>query len=141
MVTPDHTCPYGLKSKDLLERQGFKVENHPFETREQTDPFMEEHQGKTTPQTFVDGERIGGYGDLRIYFDLDKSKEEQSDTSYRPVIVIFAVSALMALGLSWYSLRTSSPCARLNGSSRSPCTFWPSKAARYREFLNDAPQL
>ena len=26
MVTPEHTCPYGLKAKDLLERQGFAVE-------------------------------------------------------------------------------------------------------------------
>lgn len=103
MVTPDHTCPYGLKSKDLLERQGFKVEDHPLGTREQTDAFMEEHQVETTPQTFIDGERIGGYDDLRIHFDLDKPKEEQSDTSYQPVIAIFAMAALMALGLSWYS--------------------------------------
>ncbi len=28
MVTPEHTCPYGLKAKDLLERQGFEVEDH-----------------------------------------------------------------------------------------------------------------
>ncbi|WP_299030653.1 MauE/DoxX family redox-associated membrane protein [uncultured Sulfitobacter sp.] len=103
MVTPDHTCPYGLKSKDLLERQGYDVEDHPLETREQTDAFMEEHQVETTPQTFIDGERIGGYDDLRIHFDLDKPKEEQSDTSYQPVIAIFAVAALMAIGLSWYS--------------------------------------
>ncbi len=29
MVMDEHTCPFGLKSKDLLERQGFKVEDHP----------------------------------------------------------------------------------------------------------------
>ena len=103
MATPDHTCPYGLKSKDLLERQGLEVEDHPLETREQTDAFMEKHGVETTPQTFVEGERVGGYEDLRIYFDLDKPKEEQSDTSYQPVIAIFAVAGLMALGLSWYS--------------------------------------
>lgn len=103
MATPDHTCPYGLKSKDLLERQGLEVEDHPLETREQTDAFMEKHGVETTPQTFVEGERVGGYEDLRIYFDLDKPKEEQSDTSYQPVIAIFVVAGLMALGLSWYS--------------------------------------
>jgi glutaredoxin len=103
MATPDHTCPYGLKSKDLLERQGLEVVDHPLETREQTDAFMEKHGVETTPQTFVEGERVGGYEDLRIYFDLDKPKEEQSDTSYQPVIAIFAVAGLMALGLSWYS--------------------------------------
>ena len=30
-------------------------------------------------------------------------EDEQADTSYQPVIVIFAVAGLMALGLSWYS--------------------------------------
>ena len=40
MVMDAHTCPYGLKSKDLLERQGFEVEDHHLETREQTDAFM-----------------------------------------------------------------------------------------------------
>ena len=34
MVMPGHVCPYGLKSKDLLERQGFEVEDHPLDTRE-----------------------------------------------------------------------------------------------------------
>ena len=27
MVMTDHMCPHGLKSKDLLERQGFHVED------------------------------------------------------------------------------------------------------------------
>ena len=34
---------------------------------------------------------------------MDKPKEEQSDTSYQPVIAIFGVAFLMALGLSWYA--------------------------------------
>ena len=25
MVMDDHTCPYGIKTVDLLKRQGFKV--------------------------------------------------------------------------------------------------------------------
>jgi glutaredoxin len=36
MVMPDHLCPYGLKSKDLLERQGFDVEDHHLTSREAT---------------------------------------------------------------------------------------------------------
>ena len=28
MVTDEHICPYGLRSKDLLERQGYDVEDH-----------------------------------------------------------------------------------------------------------------
>ncbi|WP_306043931.1 glutaredoxin family protein [Mameliella sp. MMSF_3455] len=106
MVMPDHLCPFGLKSKDLLERQGYSVDDHHLETRRQTDAFMQEHGVETTPQTFIDGERIGGYDDLRVYFDLDPPKEEQSETSYRPVIAIFAVAALLALGLSWHQYGT-----------------------------------
>lgn len=102
MVMPGHLCPFGLKSKDLLERQGFEVEDHPLETREETDAFMKKHGVDTTPQTFIGGERIGGYEDLRVFFELDPPKDEQSDTTYQPVIAIFAVAALLALGLSWH---------------------------------------
>ncbi len=28
MVTPKHICPYGLQAKDLLEREGFAVDDH-----------------------------------------------------------------------------------------------------------------
>lgn len=106
MVTDEHTCPYGLKSKDLLERQGFDVEDHKLETREETDAFMEKHGVETTPQTFIEGERIGGYEALRVHFDFDKPEDERSDTTYQPVIAIFSVAFLMALGLSWYSFET-----------------------------------
>ena len=103
MVMPDHLCPYGLKSKDLLERKGFEVKDHPLTTREETDAFMEEHGVETTPQTWIGDERIGGYDDLRVHFGIDAPEDERSDTSYQPVITIFAVAFLMALGLSWYS--------------------------------------
>lgn len=102
MVMPGHLCPFGLKSKELLERQGFEVEDHPLETREETDAFMKKHGVDTTPQTFIGGERIGGYEDLRVFFELDPPKDEQSETTYQPVIAIFAVAALLALGLSWH---------------------------------------
>ena len=106
MVMPDHTCPFGLKSKDLLERQGYEVEDHHLKTRDETDAFMQEHGVETTPQTFIGDERIGGYDDLRVYFELDPPKDQQSDTSYRPVITIFSVAALLALGLSWHQYGT-----------------------------------
>ena len=60
MVMPSHLCPYGLKSKDLLERQGYEVEDHHLTTCEETDAFMEEHGVETTPQTWIGNERIGG---------------------------------------------------------------------------------
>lgn len=102
MVMPDHLCPFGLKSRDLLERQGFEVEDHHLETRAETDAFMQEHGVETTPQTFIDGDRIGGYDDLRVYFEIEPPADERSGTTYRPVIAIFSVALLLALGLSWH---------------------------------------
>ncbi len=40
MAMPDHTCPYGLKSKDLLERRGFAVEDHHLTKRAETGPAL-----------------------------------------------------------------------------------------------------
>jgi glutaredoxin len=70
MVMPTHTCPYGLKAKDLLRHRGFAVEDHHLTTREATDAFKADHGVATTPQTFIDGKRVGGYDDLRRYFGL-----------------------------------------------------------------------
>jgi glutaredoxin len=106
MVMTEHTCPYGLKSKDLLELQGYEVIDHPLTSRAETDAFKAKHNVNTTPQTFIDGTRVGGFEDLRIHFGMDKPKDQQSDTSYQPVIAIFAMAFLMALGLSWYSFGT-----------------------------------
>lgn len=99
MVMEDHICPYGLKSKDLLERKGFNVEDHHLETREETDAFQKKHGVETTPQTWIDGKRIGGYDDLREFLDGEKKADEESN--YNPVIATFSVSFLMALAMSW----------------------------------------
>ena len=99
MVMDKHVCPYGIKSKWLLEREGFSVEDHHLTTREQTDSFKREHGVETTPQTFVGGERLGGYTDLRKRFDYDKDSDGKS---YRPVLAVFAVGALLAIALSLF---------------------------------------
>ncbi len=98
MVMPTHTCPYGLKAKDLLRRQGYEVDDRWLRTREETDAFKAEHGVKTTPQTFVGGERVGGYDDLRRFFG--KRVADPKATSYRPVAALFAMTALMALAVS-----------------------------------------
>lgn len=100
MAMDSHVCPYGIKSKWLLERKGYTVEDHPLASRAATDAFKAEHDVATTPQTFIDGQRIGGYTDLRSHFDIDKA--EASDTSYTPVIAVFAVSAALAVALSLF---------------------------------------
>ena len=99
MVMPEHICPYGIKSVDLLEREGFEIDDHWLRTREETDAFKAEHQVTTTPQTFIAGERIGGYDDLRRHFG--KSVPDPTATSYRPVIAVFGMAAAMALAASW----------------------------------------
>jgi len=99
MVMPSHTCPYGLKAKDLLRRQGYEVEDHLLTTREETDAFKAKHDVKTTPQTFIGGERIGGFDDLRRFFG--KHVAEPGVTSYRPVAVLFGMTAAMALAASY----------------------------------------
>jgi glutaredoxin len=53
MVMDKHICPYGFKAKDLLERNGFTVDDHYLKTREETDAFQAENGVKTTPHTFI----------------------------------------------------------------------------------------
>lgn len=99
MQTPAHICPFGLRSRGLLRRKGFEVDDRLLTSREQTDAFKAEHGVKTTPQTFIGDERIGGHEDLRKYFGMpvrDKTRK-----TYTPVIAIFASAALMALAISW----------------------------------------
>ena len=104
MVMEKHTCPYGLKSKDLLERKGFKVEDHWLTTREETDAFKAKHDVKTTPQTFIQGDRVGGYTELRAFFG--KTVKSKDATTYQPIIAIFSVAALMALAISFAAYDT-----------------------------------
>jgi glutaredoxin len=99
MVMKDHLCPYGLKSKDLLEREGYNVEDHHLKTRDETDSFQEKYNVDTTPQTWIDGKHVGGYEALREYFG--KEVKDSDEVSYQPVIAIFTVSFLMALAVSW----------------------------------------
>ncbi len=99
MVTPEHTCPYGLKAKDLLERRGFVVEDHLLTDRAETDRFKAGHQVKSTPQTFINGERIGGFDDLQRHFG--NAANDPNATTYTPVVAVFAMTALMALATSY----------------------------------------
>jgi glutaredoxin len=98
MVMPSHTCPYGLKAVDLLKRSGYAVDDRHLRSREETDAFKAEHGVATTPQIFIGGERIGGYDDLRRF--LGKRVADPKAVSYRPVIALFAMTALMAMAAS-----------------------------------------
>ena len=108
MATEDHLCPWGLKAKDLLEREGFDVDDHLLTSRQETDCFKAQEDVDTTPQVFIGGERVGGYEDLRAYLGKDVDDDA---TTYQPVVPLFSITALMALAAAfvaegqWLSLR------------------------------------
>lgn len=104
MVMADHMCPYGLKSKDLLERQGYQVDDRHLTSRDEVDAFKAEHGVATTPQTFIDGVRIGGFDDLSKH--LGKPIKGKDSLTYKPVIALFSVAALMAVAVTWVALGT-----------------------------------
>lgn len=98
MAIGDHLCPSGLKSKSLLERKGYLVEDNLLKTREEVDAFKEAHGVATTPISFVNGEKIGGYTDLKKFFG--QRVLGKNDTTYRPIIAIFASTALIAMAIA-----------------------------------------
>ncbi|WP_252729491.1 MauE/DoxX family redox-associated membrane protein [Pacificibacter marinus] len=104
MVMTDHMCPYGLKSKDLLERNGFVVEDRHLTSRDEVEAFKAEHDVETTPQVFIDGKRIGGFDDLSAYFGT--ATKPKNATTYKPVIALFSIAALLAVCVTWLSLGT-----------------------------------
>jgi glutaredoxin len=99
MVMDKHVCPYGLKALHLLRRRGYAADDRWLKSRAETDAFKAEHDVKTTPQVFIGGERIGGYDDLRRHFGI-KVRDPKAVT-YKPVIAVFAMTALMAAAASY----------------------------------------
>lgn len=67
MILPDHTCPFGVRAKTMLEQNGFQVDDRILRSRDEVDAFKDEHGVATTPQVFIDSERIGGSDDLERY--------------------------------------------------------------------------
>lgn len=99
---PKHVCPYGLKAKHLLESKGYRVDDRWLATKDATDAFKAKHHVKTTPQTFIDDVRIGGYDDLRRHFGM--SVADPDATSYVPVMMVFVTAAALAMAGSYASV-------------------------------------
>jgi glutaredoxin len=99
MVMDKHVCPWGLKARDLLKREGFKIEDHWLKTKAETDAYKAANEVKTTPQILIGGKRIGGYDDLRRF--LGKKVRDPKTLTYKPVIAVFTMTALMALAASY----------------------------------------
>jgi glutaredoxin len=60
MILPEHTCPYGVRCVKMLEAAGVDFDDRILRSRPEVDAFEAEHGVYTTPQIFIDGERIGG---------------------------------------------------------------------------------
>ena len=73
MKLPDHECPYGLLAKRMLEDAGISFDDRLLTSRGEVDEFQAEHRVVTTPQVFIDGERIGGSEELAAYLETAES--------------------------------------------------------------------
>ncbi|WP_265091396.1 MauE/DoxX family redox-associated membrane protein [Psychrobacter namhaensis] len=100
MVMADHLCPFGLKSLDALKHAGYDIIDRHITTQDENTLVKETLGVKTTPQTFIDGQRIGGNDDLQVFLGNSEPKKED-DKTYAPIIAIFSVTALMTLALCW----------------------------------------
>ena len=67
MVLPEHTCPFGVRARQMLERHGYRIDERLLRTREEVDALEEELGVDTTPQVFIGGDRIGGSDALEAY--------------------------------------------------------------------------
>ena len=67
MVLPDHTCPFGVRAKAMLEQAAVAFEDRILGSRDEVESFKAEHGVDTTPQLFVDGERLGGSGAIERF--------------------------------------------------------------------------
>ena len=102
ITAPDHLCPWGIKALDLLKRNGYEIEDIHLESEEANKAYKEENGVDETPQILIEGERIGGYDQLREHLGL--GPDPKQGETYQPVIAIFAVTLLMALTTSWAML-------------------------------------
>ena len=64
MVLPDHTCPFGVRAKALLEQAELQVDDRLLRSREEVDALEAELGVDTTPQVFIGDQKIGGCDEL-----------------------------------------------------------------------------
>ena len=69
----DH-CPYCINAKNLLDAKGIAYEERNISQEEWTKEQLLESvpEARTVPQIFIDGKLIGGYDQLKDYFDLQQ---------------------------------------------------------------------
>ena len=98
MEINQNKCPFGLRAKDLLQRQGYLVEEIILRSRDEVEQIKSQLDVKTTPQVVIDDKLIGGFDDVKAFFDKKKT-----DTSYFPIMALFSIAGLLTVGLSFGS--------------------------------------
>lgn len=89
-------CPWGKKAVELLNEKGITFHDHIFKSVADEEAFKTKWKVDTTPQIFLNNERVGGYTDLADYYDIEVDDSSQ-ETSYIPVIAVFSIALLMAI--------------------------------------------
>lgn len=87
-------CGAADKAEELLKKKNVEFDVETFADKQQELAFREEHDVATTPQFYLEGERIGGYSELTEYYD-----EQEQSSSYVPVIAVFVSTLLMTLAI------------------------------------------
>ncbi|MBB5716576.1 glutaredoxin domain-containing protein [Sphingomonas aerophila] len=67
MVLPEHTCPFGVRAKQMLERAGYNIDDRVLNSRDEVEALKADMGVDTTPQVFIDGELIGGSDALETF--------------------------------------------------------------------------
>jgi glutaredoxin len=67
MVLPEHTCPFGVRAKALLEQHGYAVDDRILRSRDEVEAIKVEYDVDTTPLVFIGDERVGGSNDLEHF--------------------------------------------------------------------------
>ena len=120
---PSMSAPVGSSRNALLERHGYRVDDHWLRTRAETDAFKAEHGVETTPQTFIGG---GGSAATTICaaFSGMHVPTRGRDQLYAGDRAVRDDRVDGACGeLSRFTARRSR-CGRVSGSSRSACVRW-----------------
>ncbi len=77
MDLPNYTCGYGTAALQLLQSNGFEIDEHVLRTRQETDAFKDKHHVTTTPLVFIDGVRVGGFTELRKHLKAQKKPSKR----------------------------------------------------------------
>ena len=96
--------PFGVKELKELERKGYGVGCHNVDKEEMKSGVKAEQGGATRDWIWLGEKRIDGCDARKT--KLGYAAADPNKKTYRPVIAIFAVAALMAISLTWLTVET-----------------------------------